>query len=87
MFIDGRQVPDGTIIETDLAIIGAGAAGITIARELIGSDISIALIESGGLDFEPETQELYEGESVGVPYTLDTSRLRYFGGSTNHWGG
>lgn len=87
MFIDGRQVPDGTTIDTDLAIIGAGAAGITIARELIGSDISITLIESGGLDFEPETQALYEGESVGVPYTLDTSRLRYFGGSTNHWGG
>ena len=87
MFIDGRQVPDGTTIDTDLAIIGAGAAGITIARELIGSNISIALIESGGLDFEPDTQALYDGESVGVPYPLDTSRLRYFGGSTNHWGG
>jgi choline dehydrogenase-like flavoprotein len=80
-------VPDGTIIETDIAIIGAGAAGITIARELIGKDIAVTLIESGGLDFEPETQALYEGESVGVPYALDTSRLRYFGGSTNHWGG
>jgi choline dehydrogenase-like flavoprotein len=87
MFIDGRQVPDGTIIETDIAIIGAGAAGITIARELAGSDVAITLIESGGLDFEPDTQALYEGETVGVPYTLDTSRLRYFGGSTNHWGG
>src|SRR3546814_504727 len=87
MFIDGRQVPDGTVIETDIAIIGAGAAGITIARALGGSDIHVTLIESGGLDFEPETQALYEGESVGVPYALDTSRLRYFGGSTNHWGG
>lgn len=87
MFIDGRQVPEGTIIETDIAIIGAGAAGITIARELIGKDIAVTLIESGGLKFEPETQALYEGESVGVPYTLDTSRLRFFGGSTNHWGG
>ena len=87
MFIDGRQVPDGTIIETDVAIIGAGAAGITIARELSGSNITVALIESGGLEFEPETQALYGGETVGVPYALDTSRLRYFGGSTNHWGG
>ena len=87
MFIDGRQVPDGTVIETDIAIIGAGAAGITIARALGGSDVTVTLIESGGFDFEPDTQALYEGESVGVPYTLDTSRLRYFGGSTNHWGG
>ncbi|MDO8420664.1 MAG: GMC family oxidoreductase [Parvibaculum sp.] len=87
MFIDGRQVPDGTIIDTDIAIIGAGAAGITIARELTGKDIRVTLIESGGLQFEPESQSLYEGESVGVPYALDSSRLRYFGGSTNHWGG
>lgn len=87
MFIDGRNVPDGTIIKTDLAIIGAGAAGITIAHELSGSGISITLIESGGFDFDDEVQNLYNGESVGVPYPIDTSRLRYFGGSTNHWGG
>tara|TARA_R110002110_G_scaffold239506_5_gene455467 strand:- start:3066 stop:4661 length:1596 start_codon:yes stop_codon:yes gene_type:complete len=87
MFIDGRKVDNGTVIETDLAIIGAGAAGITIARELAGSGISVALIESGGFDFDAATQDLYEGESVGVDYPLTSSRLRYFGGSTNHWGG
>jgi len=87
MFIDGRNVPDGTVIETEIAIIGAGAAGITLARALREADARVTLIESGGLDFEPDTQDLYAGESVGVPYTLDTSRLRYFGGSTNHWGG
>ena len=87
MFIDGRQVPDGTVIETDIAVIGAGAAGITIARELRNGEASVTLIESGGFDFDPDVQDLYAGESVGVPYTLDTSRLRYFGGSTNHWGG
>ena len=87
MFIDGRNVPDGTIIETDLAIIGAGAAGIAIARELAGSGISIALIESGGFEFDADTQALYEGEMAGVEYPLTSSRLRYFGGTTNHWGG
>lgn len=87
MFIDGRNVPDGTIVETEIAIIGAGAAGISIARALRNMDARVVLIESGGFDFDPDTQELYSGESVGVPYTLDTSRLRYFGGSTNHWGG
>ena len=87
MFIDGRNVPDGTIVEAEIAIIGAGAAGISIARALRNTDARVVLIESGGLDFEPDTQDLYSGESVGIPYTLDTSRLRYFGGSTNHWGG
>jgi NADPH-dependent 2,4-dienoyl-CoA reductase/sulfur reductase-like enzyme len=28
------ELPSGTVIETDIAIIGAGAAGITLAREL-----------------------------------------------------
>ncbi|MFN4354392.1 FAD-dependent oxidoreductase [Parvibaculum sp.] len=87
MFIDGRQIEDGTIIDTDLAIIGAGAAGIAIARELAGTDISVALIESGGFEFDAATQDLYEGEMGGVEYPLTSSRLRYFGGTTNHWGG
>ncbi len=87
MFVDGRQLPDGTVIETDLAIIGAGAAGISIARELAGSGISVALIESGGFEFDAGTQDLYEGEIAGVDYPLTSSRLRYFGGTTNHWGG
>ena len=87
MFIDGRQVEDGSIIETDLAIIGAGAAGIAIARELAGTDVSVALIESGGFEFDAATQDLYEGEMGGVDYPLTSSRLRYFGGTTNHWGG
>ena len=51
MFIDGRKVPQGTVVETDLAIIGAGAAGIAIAREMIGAGLKVALIESGGFDF------------------------------------
>ena len=29
----------------------------------------------------------YVGETVGRPYDLLATRLRYFGGSTNHWGG
>ncbi|MBI1260789.1 MAG: GMC family oxidoreductase [Rhizobiales bacterium] len=92
MFVDARTLPEGETLETDLAIIGAGAAGIAIAREFAdrqinGAPIRVLLIESGGLEFDAETQGLYDGESVGIPYPLDTSRLRYFGGSTNHWGG
>ncbi|QLH40045.1 MAG: GMC family oxidoreductase [Defluviicoccus sp.] len=45
------------------------------------------MLESGGLRMQRNTQELYEGENVGLPYELDTTRSRYFGGSTNCWGG
>jgi choline dehydrogenase-like flavoprotein len=30
---------------------------------------------------------LYSGENVGIDYPLAASRLRFFGGSSNHWGG
>lgn len=87
MFIDGRTLPQGTVIETDIAIIGAGAAGITLARELRNSRREITLIESGSLELDADTQALYEGQSGAVEYPLAESRLRYFGGTTNHWGG
>lgn len=88
MFIDFRTIKQNTVTQSDLCIIGAGAAGITIARELSGMSLRICLVESGGLEYEPVTQSLYEGESIGLPYyPLDESRLRFFGGTTNHWSG
>jgi choline dehydrogenase-like flavoprotein len=87
MFIDGRSIAAQSVIETDIAIIGAGAAGITLVRELAGAPWRVALIESGNFDPDDATQALYDGESGAVEYPLAESRLRYFGGTTNHWGG
>ena len=42
MFIDLRAIPDGTDINTEICIVGAGAAGITLARELDGSGFGCA---------------------------------------------
>ena len=70
-------------MEYDLCIIGAGAAGITIAREFVDSRVRVGLIESGGLKPDRETLSLYEGEtSETIPSSfqyLTTSRVRYFG--------
>ena len=72
----------------NFAIIGAGAAGITLARKLSLRGHSVALMEAGDNEFSEESQEVYEGRVVGDSYfQLDVSRLRFFGGSTNHWGG
>ena len=94
MLEDARDVPRGSVIPADLCIIGAGAAGITIARQLADSGLSIVVIESGGLDAEADTQALYQGPMTGTPMTsasgdltLDAIRLRFFGGTTNHWAG
>jgi choline dehydrogenase-like flavoprotein len=86
--IDARAVPRDHTIQTDVCIIGAGAAGITLARQFVSQPFRVCLLESGGLEFEKETQSLYAGESTGFPYPpLDAARLRYFGGTTNHWTG
>ena len=75
--------------EVDLCIVGGGAAGIALAREFVGTKINVAMLESGGNDFNAEIQALYDGESIGEPYyqRLDQCRTRRFGGSTNCWGG
>ncbi|UYN93994.1 MAG: GMC family oxidoreductase [Enhydrobacter sp.] len=86
MFRDLRQLDDTTIVDTDICIVGAGAAGISLALALAGSQRRVCLVESGGLEPEPETLALNKGRSIGLPYIpLDESRLRYFGGTTNHW--
>lgn len=83
--IDARNtdLPDGW--EADVCIVGGGAAGITVARRLIASNLKVLLVESGSQAFEPETQALYEGRSLGIRYDLTKGRLRLLGGTTNHW--
>jgi len=86
--IDARSLPDATVLTPDLAIIGGGPAGISLALALANSKLNIVLLESGGLNFDPNIQNMYAGTETGVRYTaLDAGRLRFLGGSTNHWGG
>ena len=88
MLRDLRQAAATDAYEYDLCIVGAGAAGIVLAMEFAGTRTRVCLLESGGLDFDPDTQDLYRGEVIGLQYAdLDVSRLRYFGGTTNHWAG
>ncbi len=88
MIEDGRSVPSGAILEADVCVVGAGAAGITLARRLASSSLRVVVLESGGYDLDPDIQSLYAGDAdAPSPYYLDGSRLRYFGGSTNHWAG
>ena len=81
-------MPNGTTLTPDVAIIGGGPAGISLALALADAPFSLIMLESGGIEFDPLTQRLYSGTQRGVPYLpLDGSRLRYLGGSSNHWGG
>lgn len=88
MFADGRGVADNATLDADLCVVGAGAAGIVLALELADTPLKILVLEAGGLEYEPATQDLYRGENVGHAYfELESSRLRMFGGTTGHWNG
>jgi choline dehydrogenase-like flavoprotein len=88
MHIDARELPNNSLIEGDICIVGAGASGIAIALQWINSPYKVILLEGGGFSYEDEIQELYKGKNTGQPYyPLKSSRLHYFGGTTGHWGG
>jgi choline dehydrogenase-like flavoprotein len=88
MITDISNIPPDALIECDVCIVGAGAAGIAIARELIRTGLRVVMLESGGYRREQKAQDLYAGSSVGEQYykPLDECRSRYLGGSTNCWG-
>lgn len=89
MIVDLNSMSPDTHLNADICIVGAGAAGITLALELIDSGLEVLLLESGGFDFNQSTQNLYSGEIVNSlpPIPLRASRLRFFGGTTTHWAG
>ena len=83
----GLDAIAGKGLFTEVCVIGAGAAGITIARKLLDSGIEVVLLESG-MDYDADIAALNEGENVGLDYyRLQDSRLRFFGGTTAIWGG
>ena len=89
MIVDGKQLPAGTVVEADICIVGAGPAGISLATNYAKrSGVTVALIESGGMEFDAETQELAHSDIVGQEYfPMKETRLRVFGGSSLSWGG
>jgi choline dehydrogenase-like flavoprotein len=86
--VDINELEAGSALEADVGIVGAGAAGITLAFELDGAPLTVCLIESGSYGPDEETQALYELTIAGHPVRQNfMSRARYFGGTCNIWAG
>jgi choline dehydrogenase-like flavoprotein len=89
MIVDGRSVPTGTALEFDVCIIGGGIAGIAMALQFIDDPgVAVALVESGGREWDARTQELSEAASYGQPYfPVKETHIRVLGGSSLSYGG
>jgi choline dehydrogenase-like flavoprotein len=100
VFTDARSIAAGATLHADICIVGAGVAGITLAREFIGRSESVVLVAGGGLEFTKSLRELPTvlrrhslgeqalsgGRNAGQPYyPLRFTRVRAFGGSSRAW--
>ncbi|MFY0729829.1 FAD-dependent oxidoreductase [Pseudomonas sp. NFX15] len=71
----------------DVCIIGGGPAGITLALRLAGNGRHVVLIEGGGHEYAEHSQDLYKCTSSGLEVYPGETRLRFLGGTSNHWAG
>jgi choline dehydrogenase-like flavoprotein len=86
MLIDARSLPPDEQIESDVCIVGAGPAGITLALELLGTGARICILESGGKEPGEMRSGLVGGGSVGYPYfSLKHVNRRALGGTSHAW--
>jgi hypothetical protein len=69
----------------DVCIIGAGPAGITLALRFAGNGRRVLLLEGGGHEYSQHSQSLYQCPSTSLDVYAEETRLRYLGGTSNHW--
>lgn len=86
MLVDVTKINNSQVYNTDVCILGGGVAGIVLANELEGNDTKVIMLDSGNESYHLETQELYKAQSVPEHFPAPFySRLRFLGGSSNHW--
>lgn len=83
VFRNADQLEEAEILKTDVCIVGAGAAGITLALELEKSRYRVMMLESGDAGPLQAADQLNELEIAGHPLNISVPmRRRAFGGST-----
>jgi choline dehydrogenase-like flavoprotein len=89
LIISADAISDATTLEADLAVVGAGPAGITVAVEAARQGFEVILVESGDETARPDAQRLADAanwdRSLHGP--MSESVRRQLGGSSTVWGG
>ncbi len=88
MIVDLERADSVPEFAAEVCIVGAGAAGIVLAVELMRQGKRVLLLESGGAVLEPGPQALNEYLYRGQPHRgANIGRFRALGGTTTVWGG
>jgi len=86
---DASNLPSGSITQCDIAIVGAGAVGLFLARELAQTKLKVVLLEAGDrgetLAAQRDCSGRYTSTLTGRP--LPVAHWRALGGSTLRWAG
>lgn len=82
--IASAQELSSTVLRTDVAIIGGGASGLTLASRL---DREVIVIEGGALHPNPERDVNFAFETSGLPLNNISLRRRLVGGAGALWSG
>jgi choline dehydrogenase-like flavoprotein len=89
MIVDARDQSVALDHETPIAIVGAGAAGITLALAFAEKGIRCLVLEAGGERLDHTAQKFYRAASIS-PHDhgpVHQGRRRVLGGTTAIWGG
>ncbi len=88
MIVDARELPEGCELQGDVAVVGGGPAGITLALELAEAGLAVLLLE-GGRRQDRHRLDPFQGEVTDntrhPPLTL--YRTSGLGGTSSLWGG
>lgn len=88
MLINSKTISNKKCFKHDICIIGAGCAGVTLAKLLGENGYDVCILESGNITPNDETQHLYDFDCVGYPVRENfQNRVRYWGGTCNIWPG
>lgn len=79
---------DTNDLHFDVVVVGSGPAGLAIATEYLATSLSVAVLESGGEDYDEAIDALNNFDSVGHARAPHNSvGRRGFGGTSALWTG
>jgi choline dehydrogenase-like flavoprotein len=89
LILDAANVSSAGPLRARVCIVGAGAAGISMALELGAAGVDVLVLEAGGEKHDAAAHDIYRGTVVDptLHNPLEDHRARTFGGTTTMWGG